>query len=288
MKTIKKLFASLLTVGMLFTSLPVCAYEYTVTVSTAGKTVDGQSGTITVGTVGDALGYEGKETDDGYYVKAVYYAGTETKATASDSLKEDTELVLSYGMKQDDSKKCTYTVNYVDQNGNTLATSYTGTGYIGDTPVIPYLPISGYIPQAYNLTTNGLTGDASHDTFTFRYTPDTTVTVTPGTTTTTETTTTTTTTTGGDQGTTTAGGDQGTTTGGDQGTTTGGEEETNEPADLINIDDEDQPLANLDDGESSTTSQSTFPTAYVVAGAGLLVLLLALFAFLRSKKQEEE
>ena len=299
MKTIKKIFASLLTMGMLFTSLPVMAegYTYTVTVSPGNHTIEGLSDTATFTSyaygsefnVNDYIGKVATETDSEgnkveYRVLGARVAGKDNKYTqATFKITGNTDLVLTY-VQNDTSNMTSYTVRYVDQDGNKLLDDefHKDAGIISTSPVIPYKAIDGYIPQAYNLTKT-LTENVDENVFTFRYTPSTVTVVTPGTTTT-ETVTTTTT----DQGTTTTTGGETTTGGGDQGTTTTGGEETNEPADLINLDDEEQPLANLDDGESSTTSQSTFPTAYVVAGAGLLVLVLALIAFLRSKKQEQE
>lgn len=62
-----------------------------------------------------------------------------------------------------------YTVEYVDSAGNELAPSETYYGNVGDKPVVAFLYIEGYRPNAYNITRT-LKADASENVFRFVYT----------------------------------------------------------------------------------------------------------------------
>ena len=79
----------------------------------------------------------------------------------------DTDYVVGYGLLVD---AVAYTVNYQDADGNALAPSRTYYGNVGDKPVVAYLYIDGYQPQAYNIT-GTLQSDSSKNVFTFVYTP---------------------------------------------------------------------------------------------------------------------
>ena len=70
-------------------------------------------------------------------------------------------------------KTVSYTINYLDMNGNTLAPSETYYGNVGDTPVIEYLYIEGYQPSCYNITST-LNENAADIVFSFVYMPVTT------------------------------------------------------------------------------------------------------------------
>ena len=92
-------------------------------------------------------------------------------------VEEDRDYVVVYGLLGD---AVSYTVNYLDAGGNELAPSETYYGNVGDAPVIAYLYIDGYQPQAYNMT-GVLDRDASKNVFSFVYTPITAGTQQPGT-----------------------------------------------------------------------------------------------------------
>ena len=64
-----------------------------------------------------------------------------------------------------------YTVNYVDENGNELAPSRTYYGNVGDKPVVAYLYMDGYMPQALTLTQT-LSANQADNVFTFEYSPN--------------------------------------------------------------------------------------------------------------------
>jgi hypothetical protein len=105
-----------------------------------------------------------------YYIKGIRESGKDNNTiTESPSfiVTGDMDYVIGYGLLGD---AVAYTVNYVDNNGNTLAPSETYYGNVGDRPVIAYLYMDGYVPQAYNLTGTLLENPADNQ-YTFIYTP---------------------------------------------------------------------------------------------------------------------
>lgn len=105
--------------------------------------------------------------DDKYYVKGIRLAGhDELVESGNIEVTQDLQYVVAYGMKKD---QVAYTINYVDANGAQIADSETFYGNIGDKPVIAYRYIEGYQPtNAYNLT-GTLKGNAEDNVFTFKY-----------------------------------------------------------------------------------------------------------------------
>ena len=61
-----------------------------------------------------------------------------------------------------------YVINYEDASGRTLSPSRTFYGNVGDRPVVAFLYIDGYEPQAYNLTKT-LSKNEADNIFTFVY-----------------------------------------------------------------------------------------------------------------------
>ncbi len=122
-----------------------------------------------------------------YYVKGIRESGKDNNRVGKDGqveqtrtsfeVEEDRDYVVVYGLLGD---AVSYTVNYLDAGGNELAPSETYYGNVGDAPVIAYLYIDGYQPQAYNMT-GVLDRDASKNVFSFVYTPITAGTQQPGT-----------------------------------------------------------------------------------------------------------
>jgi len=78
--------------------------------------------------------------------------------------KEDTNLVVAYGLKSD---MVEYTVSYVDRAGDELLASETHYGVDGSKPVVAYKYIDGYLPFAYNITGTITRGGANE--FIFYY-----------------------------------------------------------------------------------------------------------------------
>lgn len=104
-----------------------------------------------------------------YYIKGFRESGkdnSEAETYPAFNVTGDQDYVVAYGVLSD---ATTYTINYVDTAGRALAPSETYYGNVGDRPVIAYLYIDGYQPQAYNLTKR-LVDDPMQNVFTFTYT----------------------------------------------------------------------------------------------------------------------
>lgn len=103
-----------------------------------------------------------------YYVKGIRQGGRDNSTVDVPAFRVDgdQDYVVAYGIRGD---MTAYVVHYQDAAGNTLAQSRTYYGNIGDKPVIAFLYIEGYQPQAYNLTKT-LSANAAENVFTFVYT----------------------------------------------------------------------------------------------------------------------
>lgn len=199
MRKIRKMMQTLLAAAALLgmTALPVSAadsYTYTVTfyagnqgtfASASGLTVTGRGqatvqnngARITVSGLqaGDMISFDTqqgaiKPGDDGrYYVQGIRPSARDNdQASLSASafrVTEDADYVVAYGIK---GNQVAYTVNYEDGEGRTLAPSRTYYGNVGDKPVVAYLYIENYLPEALALTKT-LSADASENVFTFVY-----------------------------------------------------------------------------------------------------------------------
>ena len=107
-----------------------------------------------------------------YYVKGIRESGKDNNTVSNMSsftVTGDLDYVVVYGIL---GNAVAYTVNYQDEDGNELAPSETYYGNVGDQPVVAYLYIEGYQPQAYNITAT-LKDNAADNVFTFTYTPTT-------------------------------------------------------------------------------------------------------------------
>lgn len=235
-----------------------------------------------------------------YYPSGIKESGKDLLTASSylgnTNADEDKDYIISYGLLLDPVE---YTINYLDVNGNVLSEPSRYTGNAGDQIVLSYPYFEGYVPQANNARLI-LTQDGTNN-FNFYYEKGEGPTVIPGNTTTvtdteTETVTTTprTTTT---PGTTpaapaTPGADTTTPTtpGGDDTTTPGGEDTTpNEPQDVIDIEDDNMPLAGPDENEqtSNTESGMSLP-AKISLGAVIVLLVAGIIYFLVKKKKDNE
>ena len=106
--------------------------------------------------------------DSKYYVKGIRMAGRdESMSLAYFQVERDQDYVVAYGIR---GNMVQYTVYYEDEQGNQLYPPQTYYGNVGDQPVVAYLYVEGYQPQAYNLTRT-LQSDASKNVFTFVYRP---------------------------------------------------------------------------------------------------------------------
>lgn len=106
-----------------------------------------------------------------YYVRGWKVSGRDNDTTsellASLTVTSDLDLVVSYGILGDN---VGYTVRYVDAAGNELFPTESFYGNVGESPMLAYRYIEGYLPQAYNLT-GELLADASQNVYTFTYEP---------------------------------------------------------------------------------------------------------------------
>ena len=215
-------------------------------------------------------------TDNRYYVKGVRKSGSDnsdardTSRLFEPNVKGDKSYVIAYGIK---GKQVSYTVNYLDANGNRMLESDTGYGNSGDRQYVSARNIDGYIPQAYNLVKT-LSDNEAENVFNFQYRP-----ATPAET---ETATGTETATPGGAGTegggTAAEGEEGA---GEEGAANAGEQDVtqvpdeNTPQDLVDLDEEDTPLANKILDERPGTRLGYFPMYVTIALAALAALILA-------------
>lgn len=178
----RKLMVALLALLMIFQlgAVSVFAaegtgYTYTVRIYAGNQgSIDGGKSVIEIegvpynGTVDFDLDRVNLNSDR-YYVQGIRYAGRDNTALQSThiSVTGDVDYVVAYGIR---GTLVQYTVNYQTANGTTLAPSQTYYGNSGDKPVVAFLYIDGYMPQAYNLTRT-LSTNAAENVFTFVYTP---------------------------------------------------------------------------------------------------------------------
>lgn len=106
--------------------------------------------------------------DSKYYVKGIRQSGRDnsTVDTSAFRVNRDQDYVVAYGIR---GNLTSYVVHYQDASGRTLAPSKTSYGNVGDRPVIAFVYIEGYQPQAYNLTKT-LSENTAENVFTFVYT----------------------------------------------------------------------------------------------------------------------
>ena len=179
MRRIKGLLAGLMTLALALSLLvPARAaedYTYTVRIFSGKQGTIGGSQVVTYSGLhyGDRISFSaGSVTladSSKYYVRGIKLSGrdNDTALTAASFLvTEDADYVVAYGLL---GSSVAYTVSYVDEAGNTLAPSETYYGNVGDRPVVAYLYMDGYRPQAYNLT-GSLRENAAENAFTFVYT----------------------------------------------------------------------------------------------------------------------
>lgn len=112
-------------------------------------------------------GAVGMEDDSKYYIKGIRRSGrdnseVDTSAVLADA---DRDYVIAYAVR---GAMVSYEVRYEDQAGRALAQSRIYYGNVGDRPVPAFIYISGYVPQAYNLTKT-LSQKAEENVFTFVY-----------------------------------------------------------------------------------------------------------------------
>ena len=163
-------------------------YTYTVRlfVGTHGSFVDSEDGPEMIikrnVTAGSPLPFTQRDVEkmiklkdkDKYYLLGIRESGKDNNTTPTAeqleeefTVTEDQDYVVAYGVK---GKQVAYTVQFQTEDGTDLAPPETYYGNIGDRPVVAFLYIDGYLPQAYNLT-GTLQSDPAANIFTFVYTP---------------------------------------------------------------------------------------------------------------------
>lgn len=146
---------------------------------TAGGQVDGNSSKVVIKELeyGSQVNFYAQDmvelgADSKYYVKGIRESGRDNGeavnvSNSSITVTEDRDYVVYYGIK---GELVAYKVNYQDASGRQLAGSRKYYGNIGDKPVVAFLYLEGYEPQAYNLTKT-LSANETENVFTFIYTP---------------------------------------------------------------------------------------------------------------------
>ena len=238
--------------------------------------------------------------DSRYYVRGIIQAGREEseKTEGAFQVDGDRDYVAAYGIKGD---MVAYTVNYLDASGNTLLASDTYYGNPGERQYVSSRYIDGYVPQALNLVKT-LSVNEAENVFDFRYTPTAgeTVTTPPAEGTDTAAGTDAAGTAGagaagtaapGAAGTAAPGaaGSAGTPAPGDAGTPTDDEglveapdEET--PQNLVDLDDEEVPLANVKEDRPGTV-MSHLPI-YIGVGVAALAALAIMAIYLKKRRKK--
>lgn len=253
-------------------------------------------------------------SDDKYYAKGIRKSGRDNNEVSMENLAfkvtEDADYTVAYGIKGD---LVAYTVNYQDEDGNALAASRTYYGNVGDKPVVAFLYMEGYQPQAYNLTKT-LSSDESKNIFTFKYSKG-------------ETATPEQTQNAGNGAAAGNGANAGNAAAAGNGATVGNGAAAGNAAnagndanagnaanagndanagnaapvtelpdeavpttdgteDLVDLDDEDTPLANVD----ASSGAKKFGNPYVIAAAGVVLLagLVGLFVWMKRRKTEDD
>ena len=183
-KALASLLGGCLMLGMVSTGVSAAqagTYTYTITLSAGNMgTISGQEKTVYTGAVyGESWASfdlsQVQVTDERYYVKGVRLSGRDNAdalAAPAFQVTGDADYVVAYGVRGD---QVAYTVQYQDEDGETLAASQTFYGNVGDKPVVAYRYVDGYLPQSLALTKT-LRANEAENIFTFVYTqgdPDT-------------------------------------------------------------------------------------------------------------------
>lgn len=276
-------------------------YTYTVTVYAGNGTIDGKD-SASIGGLGygadlsmsldnannenDATltvnghSFVVKAADERHYPKGIRLAGANEAdmAVPFDSVTQNQQFVIAYGLTKD---RVAYRVDYLDETGNALAESQTFYGNVGDKPVVAFQYIENYVPNAYNIT-GTLSANEADNVFQFVYKPVDPATyqilyINRGTVLNT-----------GPEAAMRAAEETG--SGGENANADGASPQ--EPAELIDLDDNETPLASgiggnaVDSGQGASIFSSTM--AFALFGLAVLLVILAvmLWKFARRDKHQ--
>ena len=175
MKTVRKLLALVFLMALVLslgaTAFADDSYMVRVYAGNQGTIGGGDVQTQTIAPGGKLTFSTGSVSvkDERYYVRGIRLAGLDNSTVyagdTSITINEDADYVVAYGMK---STAVRYTVNYVSTGGATLSPSQAFYGNVGDKPVVAFVYVEGYQPQAYSLTKT-LVEDEGSNVFTFTY-----------------------------------------------------------------------------------------------------------------------
>lgn len=266
----------------------------TVNSNTAVITQDGSKIVVSGLQAGDEVGLNAQaaialDSSSKYYVQGLRLSGRDNDTVEASVfvVDGDADYVVAYGIK---GNQVAYTVNYRDDDGNELAPSEVFYGNVGDKPVVSYMYIEGYVPEALGLTKT-LSANAAENVFTFEYDLIPAVVVTPPTTDDTA------------QGTGTVPEDEGDETDESAVTTepTGGAEadqqESSEESEAVESEEESQIIVDLDEesvpmaaGEEDSAEETdgTLTTYIAVGVISAIVLILAIVVALVIKKRSKK
>ena len=210
-----------------------------------------------------------------YYPRGLKRAGhdnDEAYQSYTFTVTKDEAFTVAYGMEGGMVK---YTVRYVDDSGNTLISAKEYYGMPGDKPVVSCKYVEGFIPNALNITKR-LTADASN-VFTFTYSKN--------------------------KGIVTEedefiyngqDGANGNAANANAAANAPGayvagnaNDGNNRPANLVDLDDNEPPLASVDKDKDGGISGATMGLIGIVV-AGILIALGLLYLILRRRGEEEE
>lgn len=314
MRRLSKLFTSLLLLSAMVimlgqTTFAADGYTYTVRVYAGDPKIGALTGggvTAPGGNVyrsGDCIVISGlnygdmvyihpqdalKAVDTRYYVRGIAQAGREESEEVQGTFKVDgnRDFVAAYGIKGD---MVAYTVNYLDADGNTLLPSDTYYGNPGERQYVSFRYVEGYVPQAYNLVKT-LSINEGENVFDFTYATAAPGTVTPPAAE------------GGADAAGTAGTGAATGTAGAaapgvagadapagavEGEDAGGLVEAPDeqvPQDLVDLDDEETPLANIKEDRPGTV-MSHMPI-YIGIGVVAVAALIVAAVYLKKRKKK--
>lgn len=149
-------------------SLSVTGSDYTVVREADKIVISGLKANDVISfDVAEGSGAMDMAADSKYYVQGIRKSGRDNDSVSASAFRvtEDQDYVVAYGIK---GNLTSYTVNYVDAEGNALADAATYYGNVGDKPIVAYKYIEGYLPQAYGITKT-LSDNTAENVFIFVY-----------------------------------------------------------------------------------------------------------------------
>ena len=170
-KFLRKLFAAVLPLCLVFLPVHAAPYKYRVTIYAGLQgTVNGQEKLVLEfekGQEWNSNNFTVVPNDDRYFCNYEFeYAGQEGSWVSVLKVESDVDLVPVYRLAGD---MVEYRVQYLHSGDNAvLLPQQTFFGNIGDKPVVAYRFLEGYIPTAY-AETKTISADPAENTFTFYY-----------------------------------------------------------------------------------------------------------------------